>query len=379
MPKRSLSETQVDFREAMTGAPLEALLARLRPPADPVLRLDIYRRHHLESFRRHLRGRYPTLEWLLGTGRLVELADATLRQLPPHAPSLAEYGRELVDVLLSDGLDLPPYIADVALLDWHLGCLSVAIDSHALRLDALAMVDPADLAQISLTLQPGLAYVASDWPVDELVHLRHQGNAPEQLAFQPRPTHLELKGSRGRFAIRRLEPGPFIFRSRLTTGASLASAAEQAMQAQPSFELPAAPASSRSARCLVRCRCRSSCSPSVAMGFVFFNAGILKLRSFEFAVKLFADEYHLPIIPPELAARLAMTVELVVPLFLFAGLATRLATLPLLAMTLVIVTLVYPASWVESLLWGSVLVMILTRGPGVISLDHLFDRWFQKH
>ena len=65
-----------------------------------------------------------------------------------------------------------------------------------------------------------------------------------------------------------------------------------------------------------------------------------------------------------------------VPLFLFAGLATRLATLPLIAMTLVIVTLVYPASWVESLLWGSVLVMILTRGPGVFSLDHLIERWF---
>jgi putative oxidoreductase len=116
----------------------------------------------------------------------------------------------------------------------------------------------------------------------------------------------------------------------------------------------------------------------IAMGFVFFNAGLLKLRSFEFAVKLFADEYRLPIIPPELAARLAMTVELVVPLLLFAGLATRLATLPLLAMTLVIVTLVYPASWVESLLWGSVLVMILTRGPGVFSLDHLIERWFAK-
>ena len=47
-------------------------------------------------------------------------------------------------------------------------------------------------------------------------------------------------------------------------------------------------------------------------------------------------------------------------------------------MTLVIVTLVYPASWVESLLWGSVLLMILTRGPGVISLDHLVERWFEK-
>ena len=47
-------------------------------------------------------------------------------------------------------------------------------------------------------------------------------------------------------------------------------------------------------------------------------------------------------------------------------------------MTLVIVTLVYPASWVESLLWGSVLVMILTRGPGVISVDHLIERWYAK-
>ena len=114
----------------------------------------------------------------------------------------------------------------------------------------------------------------------------------------------------------------------------------------------------------------------VAMGFVFFNAGLLKWRSFEFAVKLFSEEYRLPLLPPELAARLAMTVELGAPLFLFAGLATRLATVPLIGMTLVIVTLVYPASWVESLLWGSVLVMILTRGPGVISLDHLIERWF---
>lgn len=116
----------------------------------------------------------------------------------------------------------------------------------------------------------------------------------------------------------------------------------------------------------------------IAIGMVFFNAGLLKWRSFDFAVRLFADEYRLPLLPPDLAARLAMTVELAVPLFLFAGLATRLATLPLLGMTLVIVTLVYPASWVESLLWGSVLVMLLTRGPGVISLDHLIARWLEK-
>ena len=116
----------------------------------------------------------------------------------------------------------------------------------------------------------------------------------------------------------------------------------------------------------------------IAIGFVFFNAGLLKARSFEFAVKLFAQEYRLPLIPPETAATLAMLSELIFPVLLFLGLATRLAVLPLLGMTLVIVLLVYPGSWVESLLWGSILVTLLTRGPGVFSLDHLIEKALTK-
>ena len=116
----------------------------------------------------------------------------------------------------------------------------------------------------------------------------------------------------------------------------------------------------------------------IAMGFVFFNAGLLKARSFDFAVQLFANEYRLPLLPPELAARLAMTFELSMPILLFVGLATRFATLPMLGMTVIIVTLVYPNSWVESLLWASVLITLLTRGPGVFSLDYLIERWLAR-
>jgi putative oxidoreductase len=119
-------------------------------------------------------------------------------------------------------------------------------------------------------------------------------------------------------------------------------------------------------------------SMRIAIGFVFFNAGLLKARSFDFAIKLFAQEYKLPLIPPELAARLAMISELSFPILLFLGLGTRLATLPLLAMTLVIVTLVYPASWVESLLWASVLLTLLTRGGGALSLDYVIERWLAR-
>jgi putative oxidoreductase len=109
----------------------------------------------------------------------------------------------------------------------------------------------------------------------------------------------------------------------------------------------------------------------IGVGAAFFRSGLLKVNSWEFAVQLFRDEYKVPLLDPQLAAQVATVVELGVPLFLFAGLATRPATLPLLGMIAVIQIFVYPNAWSDHLLWGSILVFLLTRGPGAISLDHL--------
>lgn len=59
---------------------------------------------------------------------------------------------------------------------------------------------------------------------------------------------------------------------------------------------------------------------------------------------------------------------------LFLGLATRLATLPLLGTIAVIQTFVYPNAWTDHLLWGSILLFLLTRGPGALSLDDVVAR-----
>src|SRR2546426_5446397 len=67
----------------------------------------------------------------------------------------------------------------------------------------------------------------------------------------------------------------------------------------------------------------------IGVGMVFFKAGLLKYQSFEFAVKLFEDEYKLPFLAPAVAAQIAMINELTTSTLLFLGLATRLATLPL--------------------------------------------------
>jgi putative oxidoreductase len=109
----------------------------------------------------------------------------------------------------------------------------------------------------------------------------------------------------------------------------------------------------------------------LAIAGVFLRAGLQKVASWESTVGLFRDEYRVPVLPPEIAALMASGVEIGCSTLLLAGLATRLATLPLLGMLMTIQLFVYPGAWPEHLVWGSILALLLTRGAGAISLDRL--------
>src|SRR5262249_25023707 len=112
----------------------------------------------------------------------------------------------------------------------------------------------------------------------------------------------------------------------------------------------------------------------LSIAAVFWHSGMTKVASWDTTIALFRDEYMVPILPPEIAASLAVIAELTCPVLLVMGLATRLAALPMLGMTFVIEVFVYPEQWIEHLMWASILVFILTRGPGALSLDHLIAR-----
>lgn len=112
----------------------------------------------------------------------------------------------------------------------------------------------------------------------------------------------------------------------------------------------------------------------LGVGAVFFRSGLLKIDSWEFTIQLFRDEYRVPLLDPVLAAQAATLVELGIPPLLFVGLATRLATLPLLGMIAVIQIFVYPNAWSDHLMWAAALLLVLTRGAGFFSLDHAIAR-----
>lgn len=112
-----------------------------------------------------------------------------------------------------------------------------------------------------------------------------------------------------------------------------------------------------------------------AIADVFWRSGQTKVEGF-FHIKdntffLFSEEYKVPLLPPDLAAYLATIAEHVFPILLIVGLTSRLSALGLILMTAVIQLFVYPDGWPDHILWFALLLVILARGPGAISLDHL--------
>lgn len=108
---------------------------------------------------------------------------------------------------------------------------------------------------------------------------------------------------------------------------------------------------------------------------IFFMSGQTKVSGFltitPSTYELFRTEYALPLISPELAAHLSAYSEHVFPVLLVVGLFTRVSAMALLGMTFVIEVFVYPDAWPTHLSWAGLLLLIIARGAGKLSLDRL--------
>lgn len=109
---------------------------------------------------------------------------------------------------------------------------------------------------------------------------------------------------------------------------------------------------------------------------VFFMSGRTKvdgvLHIADGTYTLFREEYRLPLVPPDLAAHLATYSEHLFSILLVLGLFTRFSALAFLIMTAVIEAFVYPDAWPAHLSWAGLLIYLIGRGGGALSLDRLF-------
>jgi putative oxidoreductase len=112
---------------------------------------------------------------------------------------------------------------------------------------------------------------------------------------------------------------------------------------------------------------------------VFFQSGRTKVEGLltikQSTYDLFASDYALPLIPSDLAARMATGAEHLFPVLLVLGLFTRASALALFGMTTVIEVFVYPDAWPTHLSWAGLLLPLIARGGGRWSLDRLRRTW----
>lgn len=119
----------------------------------------------------------------------------------------------------------------------------------------------------------------------------------------------------------------------------------------------------------------------LSIAAVFWQSGQTKVEGWHVtdnAVYLFETEYKLPFVDPWLAAHLSALAEHLFPLLLVIGFASRLSALALLGMTLVIELFVYPDAWPTHGTWAVCFLVIIARGPGIFSIDHLIARRFRQ-
>src|SRR5215471_4471937 len=182
----SLAETQSRLRRAVVDGDAAGIAPQLVGGRDPGRRLAIHQRHYRSSLVAAIRTRFPATGWLLGTPFLNEAARQFVRQHPPAAPCIAEYGEEFPRFLSTcSSAARVPYLYSFAILEWHLGQVAISVDRPALILEMFSRFEINTLMDTSLMLQAGLRYLHASWPVDGLMKLYLTDTAPSEYPLAP--------------------------------------------------------------------------------------------------------------------------------------------------------------------------------------------------
>ena len=239
----ALRELQAAFLRAMFGPDEPELLETIIGDGlRPAVRLQIYRHHVLTSLTDVLQTTFPVICRLVDERFFRYAADAYIRQHPPEAPCLFEYGAHFPAFLVT----FPPcrhleYLADVARLEWAL--------NTALHTEIRVSLDPAELgglaphevAQLTFQFAPSVTLLDSPWPIDQIWRV-NQANAEVYgpVNLDEGGVALEIRRWEDAVGFRRLDPAIYTFRTTVAAGHPLTMAAEAALAAGQEFDCVAA-------------------------------------------------------------------------------------------------------------------------------------------
>jgi hypothetical protein len=235
----ALRELQSAFLRAMFGSDEPCLLETIVGDGLlPAARLQIYRHHVLTSLTDVLQTTFPVVCRLVDARFFRYAADAYIRQHPPTAPCLFEYGAHFPAFLAA----FPPcrhlaYLADVARLEWALHVAWHAELCISLDPAQLIGLPPYDVAQLTFQFDPSVTLLDSPWPIDQIWRVHQADSEPHApVDLNAGGVALEIRRWEDDVGFHRLDPAIYAFRTTLAAGHALARAAETALAVSQEFD-----------------------------------------------------------------------------------------------------------------------------------------------
>jgi hypothetical protein len=174
MADPKLLEVQSFFWRSIAGEPGEydfesGLVAEIEPSRtqNPAQRLEVYADAYFLRLRDVLGEDFPRIAKLLGADAFDRLARGYIKAHPSTDPSVRHLGRAMAEFIRNQDR-LPPWLADLALLEWARINAFDAPDDEPLTVAKLAAIDPAIWPQLRLAPVRSLEILSSAWPVNRI-------------------------------------------------------------------------------------------------------------------------------------------------------------------------------------------------------------------
>lgn len=191
----ALPELQRAFFRAVTassGGAAAHLLADIRGDdrLDAGARLDVYARMYSARLVDVLFEDYPRVTALLGPEEFARVARDFVTAHPSTHPSLRWFGRRFPDFLAASVGDRPPFLGDLARLEWTRLAVFDAADAVTLEAEALRQLPPEAWATLRLRLVPALEVLRTEWPVHRIWD--QEARSAASPPWQPAATWLRV-------------------------------------------------------------------------------------------------------------------------------------------------------------------------------------------
>ncbi len=236
----SLAELQRDFAAALRDPERAPPAGLRRADGRPeTRRFDVHRNNRMAALIETLEAAFPAVARLVGPAFFRAAAKAYIAAHPPRGPVLLLYGARFGDFL--DGFEPAagvPYLGDVARLEWAWLAAYHAADAEPVPLDRLGALPAAAQATARLTLHPSLTLLRARFPVASLRDAVLGAGDPDGVDMARGEDVAVLRPDLS-VRVRVLPPGGYAFATALAAGRDLGTAAAEAADAAPDFDLAA--------------------------------------------------------------------------------------------------------------------------------------------